>query len=480
MMKKKVTVAHVSLCFGDAELKVTFMPLESLYLVATLQQAGYETDFRDYQLASLHYDDPQDPETFATQYLKDSADILMVLATNDAFPVAIAGLRRYKELHPETTIILGGVAPTGVSEAIIKRFPFVDIVVRGEYKLKGESASERTFLEVLEHLGNGLENIEGVVYRDRGEVKVTSPKPRIKDMSDLPLPAYDVVDLSAYDEVNIRASWGCAFTCAYCDRHRQGKVVNRTIESIVEEIKMLRYKYGQKHVFLYDEIFPLSRHRTLEFCAKLQEEKVDVKWSCVSRIDTIDEEILAAMAKAGCQYIYYGVESGSDAVLEKVKGFHFTPAPRRLVSSDADSKQEKIGGYTAAQALETIKTSLKYMNVGAFFIYGFPFETIDDFHMTVDVIEKVQELGVYPTVYALSPHPLTQIYQDFNHQLKFDRTLWEANWPKYLSNPGSREIIADLIQSYPDVFPGFYYCDPNMMTKFQEVQRRGWESHFAD
>src|SRR5436853_6198097 len=103
----------------------------------------------------------------------------MILATNDAFPITIAGLRRFKELYPEKKIILGGIAPTGVAELVIKRFPFIDIVVRGEYKTKGESASESTFLEVLENLDNGLHSVQGVVYQDHGLVKLASPKPRV-------------------------------------------------------------------------------------------------------------------------------------------------------------------------------------------------------------------------------------------------------------------------------------------------------------
>lgn len=455
----RVTIAHVSLGFGYKDISVTFAPLESLFLASVLRESGYDVDFRDFQIASRDYPDPQDPESFAKAFLADAAPVLLVLCTNDAFPIAMAGLHRFKQEHDDAVVILGGVAPVGVARQVIDHFPCVDVVVQGEYFAKGESASERTFVDVLGHLGNGLGAVDGVVFRADGKTRSTPPRPLVRDVSDLPLPAYDLIDVGAYDEVNIRGSWGCAYQCMYCDRHRQGRVAYRPLDALLEEISILRREYGQRHVFLYDEIFPLNRARTLEFCDRMARSHLDVTWSCVCRIDTIDNQLLDAMAAGGCHTIYYGVESGSDEVIARVKGG---------------------GGYTAKKAVETIEASLARMNVGTFFIWGFPFESMADFDATTRVVREVENLGIEPTIYVLSPHPMTVAYREYHRDLVFNQQVWDANWPRYLDNPASREILADLIRAYPDLFPGFYACDPNIAAKLRTVQRLGWETHFAD
>jgi radical SAM superfamily enzyme YgiQ (UPF0313 family) len=120
------------------------------------------------------------------------------------------------------------------------------------------------------------------------------------------------------------------------------------------------------------------------------------------------------------------------------------------------------------------------MNVGTFFIWGFPFESMADFEATARVVHEVEDLGVEPTIYVLSPHPMTVVYREYHRDLVFNQRVWDANWPRYLDNPNSRDILADLIRAYPDVFPGFYACDPNITAKLRTVQRLGWETHFAD
>jgi len=182
--------------------------------------------------------------------------------------------------------------------------------------------------------------IEGIAFRDNNnQIQINSQLKSIKPFNDLPLPAYDLLRtfkpyfiysplLSPY--TLIYAGKGCPFGCKYCNVSRT-KYSGRSGERIVEELKLLKKIGNIKFVWFFDEIFTLNRKRIIDVCNRLIEEKLNIKWLCDSRVDLVDEKLLKLMRSAGCIGISYGVESGSQRILNLMdKGITINQAKNAL------------------------------------------------------------------------------------------------------------------------------------------------------
>lgn len=456
----RVTVVNIAHRFHDSTLPqgtLAFSPLEALYVGEALERKGYGVDFRDLLLASLESEDPMDPDFFAKELLADPEDMIVLICTNESLPVALLGAQRTKQIYPGKRIVLGGVGAAGVSEYILEEFPAIDLIVAGSHGEDGESASPETFAELVDQPGPWFDGVPGVVYRRNGQVASSPPREPRQDLAGMPFPAYHLADMKRYEEVMMRASWGCPFRCAYCDRHRGGLVSVRPLEDVIAEIQHLVEEFGRESVFLYDETFTMDRRRVLDFCRRLDKAGLEIRWSCTGRADTVDEEVVRVMAESGCEAVYYGLESGSDRILKHLKG-----------------------GLTRKQAHKAVEMSMRYVYVGNFFIWGFPFETLEDTRKTLEFAQQVEEMGAGATIYSFSAWPLCQLNKEYRDKLVFRREWWEECWPHHLSNPHSRERIANLIESHPRVFPGFHTADDLIMEKLKMVQEMGLVSHFGD
>jgi radical SAM superfamily enzyme YgiQ (UPF0313 family) len=404
-----------------------------------------------------------DPDFFAREFLADAAETILVVCTNESLPVAVLGARRLKEVAPDKRVIFAGVGVAGVGPSLLEEFPWIDVVAAGSYGKNGESASPETCAELVAHPGPWHDDIPGVIFRRNGEVVMSAPRPPRQDLADLPFPAYHLVDMTRYNVAVMRSSWGCPFRCGYCDRHRGGLLSLRPIDNLVAEVEHYVNLFEDSPViFFYDETFTFKRERVMDFCRQLNRLGLDVKWSCTGRVDTVDEEMLQMMADAGCEIIYYGLESGADRVLQGVKGQYVNKL------------------LTRRQAEKVVEATLQYMYVGAFFIWGFPLETLEEARMTLDFARQVEEMGGGVTVYTFSAWPLSEFYQKYKDRLVFQREVWEACWQQHLVNPRSREMVAGLIAAHRDIFPGFYTADDLIVEKLMLAQEMGFESNYSD
>jgi radical SAM superfamily enzyme YgiQ (UPF0313 family) len=135
---------------------------------------------------------------------------------------------------------------------------------------------------------------------------------------------------------------------------------------------------------------------------------------------------------------------------------------------------------TRAMAERVIEQAQRFFSICAFFIWGFPFESMDDFGCTVEMIRALSAQGVAPVIYVLSPLPSSPLLDEYRDQLSFSRAVWEANWPEHLSNRTTRDAIAALIEPHPEVFPGFFSCDRNIEAKLRIIRDLGLETRFPD
>jgi len=416
------------------------VPLGPLYIATALENAGFAVDFRDYQMVSA--DDPFDSKVMA-DFLSDPAPILGVSAMTNLLPFTILALKEFREWHPHIKIILGGVGTKAIEKEILSEFPWIDIIVRGE--------GEITSVELMKSLKNGgdLTGIKGITYRQKGNVVENPDRPRISDIDSISFPAFNKIDLSMYRGYNMVTSRGCPYPCTFCSVAPIWGLTSyfRSDESIISEMKYLNNKAGVKLFLFQDEFFLSSNKRVKSFCKALKESGLDVKWKVFGRVDLVDRETMDEMVRAGCIEIRFGIESGSDKILQLTRK-----------------------GFNAEEATEVVSEALQcFPRVDTFFVWGFPFEDMDDFYQSVFQMISYRMMGARILPSLLSLLPQTEIYKEYKD--KAELQFCEDLFPEYMitgheisnfinvSISEKHKYIFDFIKSYPHLFPGFFHIN---------------------
>ncbi|MBN1800501.1 MAG: radical SAM protein [Candidatus Lokiarchaeota archaeon] len=219
-------------------------------------------------------------------------------------------------------------------QEILSEYPNLDILM-----IEDPFSIIEDLITTIENKGE-LNNIGGISYRNSNKnIKINRElKKRVK-IEDLPLPAYDLV--KSFQNYHIfspllrpyalvYAGKGCPYSCQYC-LVANTKYSSRTADSIVKELKYLQNEKCVKYVWFFDEIFTLNRKKIIEMCVKIKKEKIKIKWFCDSRVELVDLKMLKMMKKAGCIGISYGVESGSQKILNSMnKGTKVSQAMQAL------------------------------------------------------------------------------------------------------------------------------------------------------
>lgn len=230
----------------------------------------------------------------------------------------IAGL--IKKRFPEIPMCLGGIHATMIPRETLEEFPCFDFVVYGE--------GELVIPKVLEHIKNGktdFAGIKGVVTRsDKDRVSTCL----VEDIDRLPYPAWEEFDLVRYPGVDLHrtnrelpiiTARGCSFNCCFCCRPPgYQKIRYRAVKSIIDEVIRNLDKYEMESALFVDETFTINKNFVTEICKNIIERGLNkrMRWSCSTRVDTCDEEVLRLMRKAGCYDVFFGFESGDDRLLE--------------------------------------------------------------------------------------------------------------------------------------------------------------------
>jgi len=351
-------------------------PFEGVSYIATvLFNAGFPVRIVDARFQS-------DPVKFALDSVKDAAVVGMA-TYEDSFPFVHEACARIKQEYPKKLIVLGGALVTSTPQVLMKNTA-ADIGVLGE--------GEETTRELMDAVSSGntgeLGKIPGLCYKDSsGDICFTEKRPQMADLESLP-----VMNLSLWPavqkdkkvkEIFFSHSRGCYKNCSFCFRTTP-QLSQKSLEKFRDELRELKKKHDFDFIYFVDLTFAIQKQRTLDICGVLKEFKVS--WSCMSRVQNIDEEMLKAMKAAGCQIILYGFESLDQTILDNAhKGI--TPAEiRRMVKLTQDNG----------------------IQVGGLFIVGLPQETRESLRKVVDFID---ETGSACRVKYLSAIPGTEIYR---------------------------------------------------------------------
>lgn len=297
----------------------------------------------------------------------------------------------FKKSLPGCPIVLGGVHGSFLYKEILERWGAVDYVAVGE--------ADHSFPELVRRLaaGEAPGGIPGLAGRTAdGGLDWPGPAAPVTDLGALPLAArYFASDI-------IATARGCPFSCTFCCSPGLwgSRVRERPIAHVIEELELLRRRHGFTQVHIKDETFTARKSRVLELCQAMIDARLNLWWTCDTRVDCLDEERLHWMRKAGCFYVSFGIESGSPAMLERI-GKRTSPAKVR----EATALARRFG-----------------MLVRFYLITGLPGESARDLEATLDLTRACRPHFVFTAPLMLSPG--TAVFEDYRARRGLDSAFW--------------------------------------------------------
>lgn len=315
--------------------------------------------------------------------LAEKPDILGISSTTLAIYAAANIANSIKNKNKHIRILLGGPHISSMFVETMQRFTCFDIGVIGE--------GEATFIDLLNHLpylDDSLKEIKGIIYRKDSKLIVNEKREFIRDLDSLPYPAWDLLpnlvkfyqpaadSIYRFPSTLLITSRGCPGRCIFCDRSVFGNTIRGySTDYCIGMIKYLISNYGIRDIFIEDDNFLAFQERTIDFCKKIINEKIDITFSIMGRVDMVTPEVLILLKKAGCWQINYGLESGSQKILDLLgKNVTVENAKKTLYLTQEAGIKIK-GLFMIGNPGEDRGTIKETFN----FIQRMP---IDDFHMT--------------------------------------------------------------------------------------------------
>lgn len=322
-------------------------------------------------------------------------------------------IKSIKKILPETKILVGGAHPTSEPLEVLNQFKEVDFAFKGE----SEEGLPLLVGYLLNNKKINFSKVPGLIWRKGKNINVNDQL-YTKDLDKYGMPAWDLIDPRTYKEAPqggflkeypyapMTTSRGCPFRCSYCTVHivNGRRIRVRSIAHVIEEIKMLKEKYGVKEIHILDDAFTAVKKRVVEFCDSLIKNNIKIKFSFPNgiRLDSLDEEVLLKMKQAGVQDFNVGVESGSDKILEDMKKSLTTKIIR-----EKTNLIKKMG-----------------LESNGFFIIGYPTETKEDILKT---IKFSKEIPIKRAQFSLfKAYPGTDITNSLLGRKKIDKINYDS------------------------------------------------------
>lgn len=344
-----------------------------------------------------------------------------------------------KKANPNIITLIGGPHLTAIPIETMELFPEFDIGVVGE----GELVVQR-LLYALENRVS-LDKIAGLVFRQNGKIINTGRAEYIENLDTLPFDTWDLLPkfplsykssvhkLGRWPTTSLISSRGCPYQCRFCDNSMFGrKVRGYSAGYLIEEIKYLQKTYGIKDIFFNDDNFLMLKKRLNEFCDLLHKEKIDLTWGCYGRIDNINDiQMLKMMKGAGCWRISFGLESGSQEILDFYK------------KNETLEQMERVISWTRKVGIRS----------KGFFMLGNFLETEETLRKTIDFAKRIKLDDFHATF--LTPLPGSEIYNIVDKYGTFERdwnkmSMW---YPVFIP----KGLTRDILERYrKKAFLGFY------------------------
>jgi anaerobic magnesium-protoporphyrin IX monomethyl ester cyclase len=423
-------------------------PLGILYCAGVLRNEGVEVSILDQPAKGFSLDQT------VSWVRKEDPDILGFSVLLSAAKEAPKIAERVKADNPNIIIVFGNYHATFNAERILKKYPFVDVVSRGE--------GEYTSLELarcLEKDGN-LDEVRGITFRKAGKIISTPDRPLIKKVDELPFPDRNLtgaqytstifgVKVNTKKFTTLISSRGCPFRCSFCGirKFARGMWRPRSVENVIEELEFLRSE-GYEQFLFADDNFTLNAKRVSKLCRRMKKAEMDIEWFCDSRVDHVGYDMFREMVKTGCRCLFFGIESGNQRILDYYKK-----------------------GITPEQTERAVRKARKAgvdIIVGSF-IVGAPDETRREIVNTLQFANKL-DIDV-PDVNILGAHTGTDIWNELVAKGLIDEEkYWETEVciPRDLSTPVPYEEVRSLVYKY---FKAFYLNPKQLLTEILRTSK---------
>ncbi len=355
---------------------------------------------------------------------KFKPDVIGISSLTPTAYTTIKLIEKIKKYNRNIKIVLGNLHSNLFATDMLQRG--ADIIIKGE--------GEYSTVEVLKALENGMElgKIDGIVFKEKGQIIETPSRPLIKDLDKLPYPAWHLFPYKKYRAlpftnlkrpiIGVLASRGCPYKCIFCSRGYLKSIYRmRNAKKVVDEIEFSIEKYGAKQIAFMDLIFPLTKRQGLDFCDEMVSRGINKKvlWTTETRVDKIDRELLEKMKEAGCGRLMFGIESGVQELLNKVKKNFSLEDVRKAVRLTHEVGIKTVG----------------------FFMLGLPDETRE---MSIRTIEFAKKLDLDFAKFAITtPFPGSELFDLALKEEKINlKELKDKDWEMFSPfNPRADKLI---------------------------------------
>jgi radical SAM superfamily enzyme YgiQ (UPF0313 family) len=431
---------------GAAIPMMSFVPVGLLSLKAYADQLQLGADIRVTEVNGLINagkipNDDEFYEHLVDTFLARDDDFVGLMTDADSLHHTVILAQRVKSRRPDVKVCLGGPASSPMASVLLNTFPFIDYIVRSE--------GEETFGELIEHFQGKrrLNDILGLTWRDGERAVDNAPRHMADDLDRLPIPAFDAYDMMGGAPLYLDVGRGCPFSCAFCATapfwKRQYRM--KSTERIVEEALLIRDVYKRNKVNFSHDIFTCDRAWTLEFCEYLIQNPLHMEWTCSTRTDVIDDEVLDRLAAAGCVEIYYGIETGSQELQKTIDKSLDLEWSRHIVEKTAAAGIRPVTG----------------------FILGYPFETRRTLADTLKRFFEYLEVGGFRAhLFTLSPFPESPMFRKFGvPHLDRPAEYYDLPLTAQATEPGQT-----LKQVHRDLFASTYrYRTPEVASRLVDA-----------
>lgn len=352
---------------------------------AMLEVKGHEVEILDCAAQEISQND------LLGRIRKKKFNLVVLSTATPSIMSDMALANEIQKVKPGTKIAALGTHVTALAEECLKQAQGLNLIIRNE--------PEETLVALAEGLENGtcIKDIKGISYKDtKDKIFHNPPRPFIRDLDNLPFPAWHLLDLEKYRLPLLGEKFlilspvrGCPYPCSFCtaQTYYGKKLRQRSTLKIIDEIKYVMDQFGIKQFFIWADTFTADQDYVLRFCDAILNEDLKIKWTCNSRVDTVDRNLLETMAKAGCWMISYGIESGNQAVLDYAK---------KRITLDQSRDAVKMAKEAGIQ-------------VAGHFVFGLPGERKQTLKQSIDFALSLNM--EWAQFYCAVPFPGSSLYE---------------------------------------------------------------------
>ena len=336
-------------------------PMDLLYIAASLERENVKCTLVDYPGEERTWEHVQED----MERLRP--DLLVLSTTTPTLSRDLRAGQIAKTVRPDTVVAVKGAHFWKDNPGVLKKFPMVNVVMRGEY--------EETIADLVKQ--SDWENVPGIIFRRQGRIISTGNRELNYNLDSLPYPARHLVKNSLYIrpdtgelQTTIVTNRGCPEKCVFCLAPRVAGRDNRvrTVMNIIGELENCVNQHGITSFLFRSDTFSLDPDWVIQLCNGIQRAGLKITWSCNSRVDTLNGEMLRAMKEAGCWLISFGVESGSQEILDLMK---------------KGITKEQVRSAMNLCRIEGLLTSI-------YFLIGVPWESEATFQETLEFAKQLE------------------------------------------------------------------------------------------